>query len=52
MPEGARWLHEVKYDGYRIIARTSGEEVALFSRGGLDWTVRFPAIAKALSSRP
>ena len=52
MPEGARWLHEVKYDGYRIIARKSGEEVALFSRSGLDWTVRFPAIAKALSSLP
>jgi bifunctional non-homologous end joining protein LigD len=52
VPEGARWLHEVKYDGYRIIARKSGEEVALFSRSGLDWTVRFPAIAKALSSLP
>jgi bifunctional non-homologous end joining protein LigD len=52
VPEGARWLHEVKYDGYRIIARKSGDEVALFSRSGLDWTVRFPAVAKALSSLP
>ena len=52
MPHGDRWLHEVKYDGYRIIARKSGEEVALFSRSGLDWTVRFPAIAKALLSLP
>jgi bifunctional non-homologous end joining protein LigD len=52
VPHGDRWLHEVKYDGYRIIARKSGEEVALFSRSGLDWTVRFPAIAKALSSLP
>jgi bifunctional non-homologous end joining protein LigD len=52
VPEGTRWLHEVKYDGYRIIARKSGEEVALFSRSGLDWTVRFPAIAKALMSLP
>ena len=52
MPHGDRWLHEVKYDGYRIIARKSGDEVALFSRSGLDWTVRFPAIAKALLSLP
>ena len=52
MPHGDRWLHEVKYDGYRIIARKAGEEVALFSRSGLDWTVRFPAIAKALLSLP
>jgi bifunctional non-homologous end joining protein LigD len=52
VPEGTRWLHEVKYDGYRIIARKSGDEVALFSRSGLDWTVRFPAIAKAVTSLP
>ena len=52
MPDGGRWLHEVKYDGYRIIARKSGDEVALFSRSGLDWTVRFSAIAKALRSLP
>jgi bifunctional non-homologous end joining protein LigD len=52
VPEGARWLHEVKYDGYRIIARKTGDEVTLFSRSGLDWTVRFPAIAKALQSLP
>jgi bifunctional non-homologous end joining protein LigD len=52
VPHGDRWLHEVKYDGYRIIARKSGDEIALFSRSGLDWTVRFPAIAKALLSLP
>jgi bifunctional non-homologous end joining protein LigD len=52
VPEGAQWLHEVKYDGYRIIARKAGGEVTLFSRSGLDWTVRFPAIAEALQSFP
>jgi bifunctional non-homologous end joining protein LigD len=52
VPEGRSWLHEVKYDGYRIIARKAGDDVALFSRSGLDWTVRFPAIAKALRSLP
>ncbi len=52
MPAGPNWLHEVKYDGYRIIARKAGEEITLFSRSGLDWTVRFPAIAKALLTLP
>ena len=52
VPESVRWLHEVKYDGYRIIARKSGDDIALFSRSGLDWTVRFPAIATALESLP
>jgi len=45
-------LHEVKYDGYRIIARKAGDDIALFSRSGLDWTVRFPTITKALQSLP
>ncbi len=52
MPGGERWLHEVKYDGYRIVGRKSGDETALFSRSGLDWTVRFPAVATALVSLP
>lgn len=52
MPAGANWLHEVKYDGYRIIARKAGDDVTLFSRSGLDWTVRFPAIAQAMLSLP
>ncbi|MBC8013080.1 MAG: DNA ligase D [Methyloceanibacter sp.] len=52
MPEGRNWLHEAKYDGYRIIARKEGDEITLYSRSGLDWTVRFPAIAKALLTFP
>ena len=52
MPAGPNWFHEVKYDGYRIIGRKSGDEITLFSRSGLDWTVRFPAIAKALLTFP
>jgi bifunctional non-homologous end joining protein LigD len=50
VPDAEGWLHEVKYDGYRIMGRKAGQEITLFSRSGLDWTVRFPAIAKALSS--
>ncbi|MGZ8401539.1 MAG: DNA ligase D [Methyloceanibacter sp.] len=52
MPTGRNWLHEVKYDGYRIEARKAGDDITLFSRSGLDWTVRFPAIAEALLSLP
>ena len=52
VPDGAGWLHEVKYDGYRIIGRKAGDAVTLFSRSGLNWTVRFPAIASAGSLFP
>jgi bifunctional non-homologous end joining protein LigD len=52
VPDGRNWLHEAKYDGYRIIGRKFGDEATLFSRSGLDWTVRFPAIADALLTFP
>jgi bifunctional non-homologous end joining protein LigD len=52
VPRGDAWLHELKYDGYRIEARKAGDDITLFSRSGLDWTVRFPAIAKALETLP
>jgi bifunctional non-homologous end joining protein LigD len=52
VPTGPGWLHEIKYDGYRIQGRKAGEETTLFSRSGLDWTVRFPAIAPALGTLP
>lgn len=47
-PTGEGWLHEIKYDGYRIEARIDGGTVKLLTRKGLDWTKRFPSIAKAL----
>jgi bifunctional non-homologous end joining protein LigD len=47
-PEGDDWVHEIKYDGYRIAARAGGGEARLFSRNGLDWTERFPEVAAAL----
>jgi bifunctional non-homologous end joining protein LigD len=52
VPAGGGWLHEAKYDGYRIIGRKADDEVTLFSRSGLDWTVRFPAVAEALLTFP
>lgn len=40
-PQGSDWLHEVKFDGYRIQAHISGQKLKLFTRSGLDWTSRF-----------
>ncbi|HXU64326.1 MAG TPA: DNA ligase D [Polyangia bacterium] len=46
-PEGDGWLHEQKFDGYRIGLRKDGRTVELWSRRGQDWTAEFPAIAGA-----
>ncbi len=46
-PEGDGWLHEQKFDGYRIGLRKEGRDVELWSRRGQDWTAEFPAIATA-----
>ena len=50
-PEGPDWLHEQKFDGYRILAVIDGGEVSLLSRRFLDWTARFPEIAGSLAAR-
>lgn len=47
-PSGAQWVHEIKYDGYRLQAHIAGGGIKLFTRGGHDWTARFPALAKAM----
>ncbi len=47
-PEGDDWLHEIKFDGYRILARIQKGEVQLISRNGNDWTRRFPEIRQWL----
>jgi bifunctional non-homologous end joining protein LigD len=49
LPSGSQWLHEIKHDGFRIIARKNGERVRLYSRPGNDLTRRFPLIVDALS---
>jgi bifunctional non-homologous end joining protein LigD len=43
-PIGPEWLHELKFDGYRIQAHVHGEEVQLFTRSGQNWTAKFPSI--------
>ena len=47
-PNGERWRHEIKFDGYRIQARIDGDEVRLLTRKGLDWTERFASVARAV----
>ena len=47
-PSGEEWLHEIKHDGFRVIARKDGERVKLYSRPGNDLTYRFPLIVEAL----
>ncbi|ANP46568.1 DNA ligase D [Candidatus Viadribacter manganicus] len=49
-PKGDAWIHEIKYDGYRIQAAVSGDSVRLYTRTGLDWTGKFQSIADALAA--
>ena len=49
-PDGDSWVHEIKFDGYRILARIEQGEARLISRNGLDWTERFPEIAALLEA--
>jgi bifunctional non-homologous end joining protein LigD len=48
-PCGALWLHEIKHDGFRVIARKNGQWVKLYSRPGNDLTPHFPLIVDALT---
>jgi ATP-dependent DNA ligase len=49
-PAGGVWLHEIKHDGFRIIARKDGPRVRLYSRPGNDLTGRFPLIVETLAN--
>lgn len=52
-PPGARWLHEIKFDGYRLQARIEAGRVKLLTRSGLDWTKKFgKAVVAALAELP
>jgi bifunctional non-homologous end joining protein LigD len=46
-PPGDEWVHELKYDGYRLLIAASGDEVRCYTRSGQDWTPKFSAIANA-----
>ena len=52
VPAGPDWLHEVKYDGYRLRVERDGDRVRLITRNGHDWTKRYPWIVEsALKNR-
>ncbi len=50
--DAAEWLWELKFDGYRLLARKQGKAVQLFTRNGHDWTARMPELAKAVATLP
>jgi bifunctional non-homologous end joining protein LigD len=49
-PKGDLWLHEIKYDGYRVQVHVNSGRKKVYSRNGLDWTKRFSVIAGAIDS--
>jgi bifunctional non-homologous end joining protein LigD len=51
-PAGPDWLHEVKHDGYRLVALKDGARAKLWSRRGTNFTDRFPQIAEAVRGLP
>jgi len=51
-PSGPNWLHEIKFDGYRIEARLDHGRVQLFTRNRQDWTHRFAPVAEAVARLP
>ena len=51
-PSGSNWVHEIKFDGYRVQMRIQNGDVTLSTRKGLDWTDKFSAIAKQAEKLP
>ncbi len=52
VPSGDDWLHEIKYDGYRLLCSIQGGRARLFSRGGLDWTDKLSRLASSARELP
>src|SRR4029078_5397815 len=52
VPQGDRYIHEVKFDGYRLQGHLRGGLASLWTRSGLSWTKRFPTVAPALPQIP
>ena len=50
-PTGNGWVHEIKYDGYRMHARIDGRDIKLLTRTGLDWSHRYRRTIEAFGSR-
>ena len=52
VPKGDEWIHEIKFDGYRLVCFKTPKGVRLLTRSGLDWTDRFPSLAKGVATLP
>lgn len=51
-PSGPNWLHEIKFDGYRVLAAVAGDKCKLYTRSGLDWTAKFRGLCEAMTRLP
>src|SRR5262249_474299 len=51
-PQGENWVHEIKFDGYRIQLRVEGRKASMYTRNGLHWTEKFNAIPIATQHLP
>jgi bifunctional non-homologous end joining protein LigD len=50
VPDGPQWFHEIKYDGYRLLAQLRDGNVRLLTRNGLDWTAKFSGLAERVGA--
>src|SRR3954464_6791510 len=48
-PSGTSWIHEIKHDGYRLMARIDSVSIRLITRRGNDWSDRFPLVIEAVN---
>ena len=48
-PSGSNWIHEIKHDGYRLMARRDPVGIRLITRRGNDWTNRYPLVVEAVN---
>ncbi|HVE49292.1 MAG TPA: DNA ligase D [Casimicrobiaceae bacterium] len=51
-PVGPNWVHEIKFDGYRMLARIENGSTRMMSRAGKDWTENFPTLVRSLAQLP
>ncbi len=51
-PGGGAWIHEIKFDGYRLQVRIEGGRATIFTRNGHDWTGKFPELSADLATLP
>ncbi|HEX7333487.1 MAG TPA: non-homologous end-joining DNA ligase [Pyrinomonadaceae bacterium] len=51
-PSGDEWLHELKFDGYRLLCHVAGKQVRFWTRNQKDWTAKFANVGKAVKALP